>query len=265
MSKPQNFRESPLVVSLSLLFLALGLFCLWLLKVQFKIDGDAVLVASLVLPALIYMIFSGRLSEFKGPGGLSAKFTEMAAESVKVTGELVSNETMAPYFAIPKTSLQDLYQQLRSKLPDDRPILMTVILGKKSELIPAGPYYSRRDMQDYLELLTQSRRFRFVAFLSPEQKLVACMRPSNLLNLIKNEELGEKMIRVINENLEQDLLSYTDVVRDKLSLESTNATALRLMTDRNLEALPIVDKDERLSGVVERETVIARLVLALAN
>ncbi len=46
--------------------------------------GDSiVLVALLVLPLLTYGVASGKISEITGPGGVSAKFAQVAAATVK--------------------------------------------------------------------------------------------------------------------------------------------------------------------------------------
>lgn len=59
-----------------ILFLALGFLVLWIAKSVMKIEGDAVFVALLFVPLLVYVILSRKLEELKGPGGLEAKFAK---------------------------------------------------------------------------------------------------------------------------------------------------------------------------------------------
>jgi len=52
-------------------------------------------------------------------------------------------------------------------------------------------------------------------------------------------------------------------VRDKISPNFTNSEALRKMVASNLDITVVVDENNRLEGVVEREQVLTRMVLAL--
>jgi len=53
------------------------------------------------------------------------------------------------------------------------------------------------------------------------------------------------------------------VVREKLSPNTTNGEALRKMVTSNLSVIVVVDENNRLKGVVEREQVLTRMMLAL--
>jgi CBS-domain-containing membrane protein len=52
------------------------------------------------------------------------------------------------------------------------------------------------------------------------------------------------------------------VATDTLRAGASNAEALQVMTDKDLEAVVLVDDSARLSGVVERERVVADMLLA---
>jgi predicted transcriptional regulator len=52
-------------------------------------------------------------------------------------------------------------------------------------------------------------------------------------------------------------------VSKAISTKSTNAEALREMIERNSRFLVITDENNRLKGIVEREQVIGKMVLAL--
>ena len=59
--------------------LVIGICVVCLLK-WLKIQEQAVIVALLLVPVLIYGVASGRLREFTGPGGWSAKFAALETE-----------------------------------------------------------------------------------------------------------------------------------------------------------------------------------------
>ena len=56
----------------------------------------------------------------------------------------------------------------------------------------------------------------------------------------------------------QKLLEYPGVVRDDISPNSTNSEALRKMVESNLYSIVVVDENNRLKGVLEREQVLSK-------
>src|SRR5205823_1663209 len=91
----------------SILFLVIGLIILWLAKTVLDISGDGVLISLLLIPVFIYVITSGRVKEFKGPGGVAATFFETASQPVKVASEKVE-PSIAEMQIVEKASMQDL-------------------------------------------------------------------------------------------------------------------------------------------------------------
>jgi hypothetical protein len=81
-------KEIPAILA-SILFLALGFVAIWLTKSVLKISGDSVFVSLLFVPILVYLIFSGRLKEIRAPGGLEAKFAEVAQKSAEAPAETI--------------------------------------------------------------------------------------------------------------------------------------------------------------------------------
>jgi predicted transcriptional regulator len=75
--------------------------------------------------------------------------------------------------------------------------------------------------------------------------------------------LGQEFIRAINHGERDQIARYPGVITKAISSKSTNAEALREMEKSNLEALVVVD-DGRFKGVVEREQLLSRMMLALA-
>ena len=61
----------------SFLFLAFGLLTLWIMRSMLLMQQDAVLVAILLVPVIVYLILSGKLLEINA-GGVSAKFNDAA-------------------------------------------------------------------------------------------------------------------------------------------------------------------------------------------
>jgi hypothetical protein len=243
-------------ILIAILFLALGLFVLWITKTLLNIEGDLIFVSLLFVPIIVYAIYSGKLEELKGPGGLEAKFARAANESVSVASEEVAPSVEEMQIVV-KEGL-NLLERKKQMLNEAQPIVMIMELGKHN-------YYRREDVFAYLELLSQFRNFKFVVFVDKKRQFVAYMPIWAVKGLLSKPQLGEEFIATINNELSQELFRYPGVVKETIHMQSTNAEALREMTRQNLEALVVTDKDNQLRGVVEREQVLSKMMLSLTK
>jgi len=72
-------------IILSILFVGLGILIVAFAIRYAKIEKSPVLVALLIIPIVIYLILTGKIEEFKAPGGLEAKFVLAAQQPVRIT------------------------------------------------------------------------------------------------------------------------------------------------------------------------------------
>lgn len=254
---------------LSVLFVGVGiilLLLLWaatlLLSWLFSSDpaktvGDVVLVSVLVMPILIYAIISGSLKELRGPGGLGATFNSVATESVSdrlahvrvsIDGEdrqiLSSGET------------QTLQDETQLGLHDTQPIFMKVTFGKGD--------YTLKALRDHVESYYRLRSFELVVFLTEDERFLAFMPAWAAKQTLNDPKRKQEFVDLINGG-RPELLSYPGVVGKAISTEATNAEALREMVKHNTRFLIVTDEKNQVAGIAEREQVIGRMVLALAD
>jgi CBS domain-containing protein len=244
---------------LVLLFLGLGIFLVWAADYWINGDevttvGDAVLVSLLVMPILIYTIISGSLAELRGPGGLGATFNSVATTSVSGTIALDRVSVEEGSKILTEEGTDALKRKIRS-LEETRPIVMTLTLGGS---------YTLEALQEYVKALSRSRNFKLVVFLDRDGRFVAYMPSWAAMNRLHTPGKGEEFVEVINKGL-PELFYYPGVVRKTISASCTNAEALRVMTEKNIEALVVTDENNRLQGIVERDQVLSRMVLALSQ
>jgi len=250
----QQDNKDKKALTIAALFLVLGLLVAWLAKAVLKIEGDATFVSLMLFPLLIYLILSGKLEEFKGPGGWEAKFTKAANETISAASEKIelSTEDMQ---IIQKESIRYL-ERKKQELNEAQPIIMTMELGKRD-------YYRRMVVLNYLETLSQFRNFKFVVFIDKEKRFVAYMPSWALKGVLKLDELGDNFIWLVNEGDRQRLLLFPGLVKETINTQSTNVEALREMMKQNVEALVVIDENYHLKGVVEREQILSRMMLSL--
>jgi CBS domain-containing protein len=226
--------------------------------------GDVVLAMLLVLPILIYALISGRLTELKGPGGVEAKFTGVATRPVAETAshDLVSFDQLLTVGTDEGGEQPRGEQQLAERVrrfTEVQPIVMVITIGsggkRKTSDIEA--------LKMYVAQLARTRNFALVAFLDTKKDFVAYMPSWTIQNRLLDEHKANDLFRVIQEDDRETLIDYPGVVRDTISPTTTNDEALRKMVTSNLNVIVVVDENNRLKGVVEREQVLTRMMLAL--
>lgn len=255
MEKQTQHRERRAII-IALIFLLLGILAVWLAKQFLDIEGDAIFVTILLVPTLVYLIISGRLTELKAPGGLEAKFAGIADQSVEPTSETIESSVRDMEIMV-KGGVRELQKQTR-RLDESRPIILTLTLGRQG-------YYNRDALLRYVEGLLQYRTFKFVVILDQENNFVAYIPAWTMLQILRMEALGEEFVGIINDGNVRELQQYPGVVIRTISIESTNVDALQEMTEQNLEALIVIGRDRKLKGVVEREQIISKLLLGVSK
>jgi CBS domain-containing protein len=242
-----------------------GVFVLWAItRFVNETDttvGDVVLVLLLVMPILIYAIVSGRLTELKGPGGVEARFT---AEATTPVAETASHDSVSidELLTVPAGKGQEQLGIRVRRFTEIRPIVMTITIGEDSYTEGSEDEHIK-SLRTYVAQLSRSRNFALVAFLDTDNNFVAYMPSWVVKNRLDDKEKARELFRVIKQDSRRKLLEYPGVVRDKVSPNSTNAAALRKMVTSNLDIIVVVDENNRLKGVLEREQVLSKMVLAL--
>ena len=254
-AQERSERKELWAILLSVLSLVFGLVVLWLTRTVMDIEGDAEFLALLIVPIIVYTIGSGRVKELTAPGGWKVVLAKVADERITPATETVAASVQAVQ-GVRKMGLAAL-DDIRRGLDEAEPVTMKVVLDGQSR-------YSTEDMLSYIDALSQFPRFNFVVFLDNSDEFIAYMTYSALKGLLSSP-WGDPFIDAVNAARLQDLFRYPGVVRDTLSPQSTNREALREMTRLKLEALVMIDDSRRLRGIIERDQVLGRMMLALTE
>ncbi|MGG6238328.1 CBS domain-containing protein [Nodosilinea sp. AN01ver1] len=240
------------------IFLVISILVIAILKyILVNVDG-ATVIAFLLAPIIIYALVSERLSEFTGPGGWGAKFLKEATEIVDPSQTEIGL-SMLLMEVIPKGLPQDLRERI-SRIRDGRPIVMTMTLGREG-------FYQVGAVRQVIEALSQFRNFKFVIFLNKDNQFVGFM-PSWALNAMLKSDRGDakNFIEDINNGCFDRVKERLGVITELVYKNETNAQALEKMERLNLEALVVLDEQtNEVIGVVERDRLLSRMMLALAN
>jgi predicted transcriptional regulator len=82
-------------------------------------------------------------------------------------------------------------------------------------------------------------------------------------NRLDDKDRAKELFSVIKDGNHTKLLDYPGAVRDKIAPDFTNGEALSTMVKSNLDVIVVVDENNWLKGVVQRDQVLTRMVLAL--
>lgn len=239
----------------AILFLILGFLIIWVFKIMSISVGDAVFVSVLLIPVLVYMIVSGKLSEFKAPGGLEAKFVTVANRPVDELASQRVEFVKEDMISVPKDSLGEL-DRLERLANQSKRIILHILLGKKD--------YNQQDAAIYLERFLRYRNFNHVVFLDKKDRFVASVPPWAMLRILQGEQ-GSRFIEIINRGEVIELLDFPGVMVETISTQATYIGALQAITNANLETILVVDDDKKVTGVIGREQVLSKLMLAMAK
>lgn len=240
---------------IAILFLILGLLIIWVFKIMQISPGDAVFVSMLLLPVLIYMIVSGKLSEFKAPGGLEAKFVSVANHPVEELASQRVEFVKEDMVSVPKNSIDEL-NRLERLANQSKHIILHLLLGQM--------HYNRQDAEIYLEKFLRYRNFSQVVFLDKKDRFVAFIPPWAMLRILQGEQ-GDRFIEIINRGEVLELLDFPGVMEKTVSTRATYKEALQAMADANLESILVVDEEKKVTGVIDRAEVLSKLMLAMAK
>jgi hypothetical protein len=257
MNMPTSSQSKNELAALSIAVgaLALGFIVVWLARTVIQSIDSSVLIALIILPLLVYLSASGKLAEFKAPGGIEAKFIRAGAESVSPASEMVAYDNPQ---VVSKDEVRRLMERKAKEIDQSKPIIMTMSVGGMAQ-------YSAKDVEQYMSVLNQFRNFKCVLFLDQDEKFVAYMPSRALKQLLQAPDLAQEFLDAVNKGQMTQVLWYPGVVKKTISTNSTNADALREMLEQNIEALVVIDEQRKLRGVVEREQVLSRMMLSLVR
>jgi hypothetical protein len=242
----------------SLVFLALGFAAIYLVAKVADVKDGVVLAAILVIPALLYLLLSGRVSEFKGPGGLELKLSVIANSTIPIQGDNGDGAALAyeQVREVEKGRSESFLERIRDLTPDD-PVVLTLTLG-------SGPIDGQA-AADYAKGLTQFPRFRFVAILDSYGKLVSYMEERAFRHLIEADVIDAQLLLG---NIQQQNIGavrgYPGMIHSTVSPQTNIADALREMERLRKNAL-LVSEDGYIKGIVERDRLANALLLSVVE
>jgi hypothetical protein len=242
----------------SVLFLALGFAAIYVVAKVADVKDGVVLASLLIVPALLYLLLSGRVSDFKGPGGLEVRLAETANKPIPLHAK--DPQTSALSYErvreVERGRTESFVQHIRDITPED-PVVLTLTLG-------SGPIDGKA-AADYARGLTQFPRFRFVAIVDSHGQLISYMQESSFRHLIESDVVDtQQLLNDIEQKNVGAVRSYPGMIVSTVTRTTSIAESLRQMQRLRAPAL-LVTEDGRIEGIVERDRVANELLLSLID
>jgi Calcineurin-like phosphoesterase len=223
---------------------------LWVATKKLEITESATLIAMLILAVIIYGVASGRLTEFAGPGGWKAVFSEAAQVPV---GDKSTELIVSPFESIPKGDVQNLVRRV-AQIRDAKAIILTM------QVKPGGNYQTY-DLDATLQSLLPFRDFRFVVFLDSANRFQSYMLGWILKSqLYAGQPEGLALIQAVNAGNLTAVWGHPAMHRETLLPKTSNSQALEKMDQLGLDAILIVDEQGQVTGIAERQRILSKML-----
>jgi hypothetical protein len=233
-------------IASSIGFLAVGIVVVYVMKTYLALEGDNLFVSLLLIPVVIYLVLSGRLSELKA-GEFSMVFNQALKETVMLSPSSVELP-IDPLEAVPKGGYSPLQETMRrlSSLKDAKPVTLTLNLGRG---------YVDEAILFYISSLSQFPSFRFVVMLDEMNKVVGYFPVNAFLQIIQNDDVAGRFISNIRNAELEELNQFPGIITETVSPNASNIEALEILQKGDYDALL----------VVERDKIIGNMLLSMAS
>jgi CBS domain-containing protein len=259
---PQKRRAFPSrdisAFAVSVAFLLLGFVAIYAVHEAVAVKDGVVLATVLVVPALLYLLLSGRVSELKGPGGLEFRLSAVASQAIPGPSE--DGATRALSYEEVRAVDQGRDESFCRRIQDietQHHVVLTLKLG--SDAINGDT------VANYAKGLAQFPRFRFVAIVDSERRLISYMDQSAFRHVLEAKLVdSQQLLTSIEQRDVGWLRSYPGMIISAVTPKHSIASALRAMDDLRANAL-LVTEDGHIKGVVERDRLANALLLSLVE
>ena len=242
----------------AVLFAVLGFAAIYVVAKVADVKDGGVLAVVLIVPALLYLMLSGRVNELKGPGGLEVRLSETANRMIPVHGkDTPASELSYEELRAVETGRRESFMRRIHDITPTEPVILTITLG-------SGPIDGGA-VANYAKGMTQFPRFRFVAIVDSAGHLISYMDESAFRHLIEADVIdAQELLNHIEHQNVGEIRKSAGMIVDTVTPGTSIADTLREMERLRLNAL-LVTENAQVKGIVERERLANALLLSLID
>ena len=208
---------------------------------------DALIIFLALLPFVIYLAVTGKISEIGG-GGFGIKFNKASEAKVSFKSE----ETVAyvDERVVVKMGVEELIHKILPEIVEyPRSTLKLKSTGYE--------YYTYPALKRYLEELTRFDFFKYDLFVDENGLFNGYVYARSLLAQLLDESRGKEIVGNINK---WDLDKIIGFKNYYIKNYQSNRETLRIMDGEGITDIAVVDKDMKFKGFTNREMITSRIV-----
>ncbi|MBN1142064.1 MAG: hypothetical protein JXB25_09785 [Deltaproteobacteria bacterium] len=223
---------------------------------KFEVRVTDIVVA--VLPVVLFLLITGRIQSLQ-IGELKVETAFKQASQTPITSQI------APLKGLPTEPIQLDPKRGVEEVPR--------LVEKKTEgllfRLGHGGYYGPA-VREYFQILGQHPFLRFVIIENPDRTFFGMAGAPDLAALFSGssgDQLADQFARSLNAGDRSSLQKLPGFIPAEKALSETavKTQALRQMEEQNLEHLPVINRERRFLGIVNRSRLTASLIIDVAQ
>jgi hypothetical protein len=209
--------------------------------------SDSVAIFLALTPFVVYLVVSGKVTEFRG-GGFEIKFKEASEKEVQFEQQPIEYDNSDIVWKEKLTALP----KIKSLFSERR--FMVLGMGLKND-------YDHTVLKEYLEELTRFDYFKYVVLFERERgKFEGFVSARTLLVNLEDPQRALDIVSSIKTNEPNHIPGFNEKHIQKFV---SNREALRVLDETHLADIPVTDVDKRFLGFASRETIAIGVVRSL--
>jgi len=218
---------------------------------RFDVKNSDILLA--LIPIAIWLVLTGKVKVIEF-GGFKIEAAFIEASKTPIATQ-ITKLPVEPVRMDPKGGIGELPRFMRSKTE-------ALVFQLRH-----GGYYGPA-IHEYLSQLTKLPFFKYIVINQPDGTFAGLANAHEVFSAFSADgERYDQLARWLNES---DLTSLARLpgfilAKDAVQDNTDKRTALERLEALHVEALPVMNQERRLAGVIERSRVVASLILEVAR
>jgi hypothetical protein len=250
MNKLKEAIKTPIGTAIMLTIVVITLLIVFTIIKDMILAGktiDAFIIFLALLPFVIYLAVTGKISEIGG-GGFGIKFNKVSEAKVSFKSE--GTVAYVDEAVVEKGGIDELIDKILPEIAENP----RSTLNLKSR---GYEYYTYPALKRYLEELTRFDFFKYVLFVDENDLFNGYVYARSLLAQLFDESRGKEIVENINK---WHLDKIIGVKKNSIKNYQSNRETLRIMEGEGITDIAVVDKDMKFKGFTNREMITSRIV-----
>lgn len=222
---------------------------------RFEIKNSDILIA--LVPIALWLVLTGKIQRFEfGEFKFEAAFVE--ASQTAITKQITPLKLPVESIRMdPKRGVNEIPRLVRNKTE-----ALFFELGY-------GGYYGPA-IEEYLNRLSQYSFFKYIIIISSNGKFVGMADARELNSVFQTRTGGPSSQEFAQWVNREDIDSLTKLpgfvsAKNSINNELDKQAALEKMEELNIETLPVIDKQGKFVGIVDRSRLTSSLIIDVAS